>query len=56
LREVERLVDAGRRSPGTLNAYRSIYRRHVDPALGAPRIREVTTLVIDRMLAQIKVR
>ena len=56
LREVERLVDAGRRSPGTFNAYRSIYRRHVDPALRALRIREVTTPVVDRMLAQIKVR
>jgi integrase len=56
LREVERLVDAGGRSPGTFNAYRSIYRRQVDPALRALRIREVTTPMVDRMLAQIKVR
>jgi integrase len=34
--EVERMVDAGRRSPGRLNAYRSIYRRHVEPAVGLP--------------------
>lgn len=34
LAEIERAVDAGTKSPGTLDAYRSIYRRHVKPALG----------------------
>ncbi|WP_211362305.1 hypothetical protein [Pseudonocardia cypriaca] len=54
LAEVERAVDAGQRSPGTLDTYRSIYRCHVDPALGALRIREITTPVVDRALSAIK--
>ena len=54
LAEVEQAVDAGRRSPGTLNTYRSVYRRHVKPALGELRVREVTTPVVDRALAVIK--
>lgn len=54
--EVEGAVDAGRRSPGTLDTYRSSYRRHVKPALGELRVREVTTPVVDRALAVIKPR
>jgi integrase len=54
LAEVEQAVDAGRRSPGTLNTYGSVYRRHVKPALGDLRVREVTTPVVDRGLAAIK--
>jgi len=54
LAEVERAVDAGQRSPGTFDTYRSIYRCHVDPALGSLRVREVTTPVVDRALAAIK--
>lgn len=50
LAEIERAVDAGTRSPGTLDAYRSIYRRHVKSALGALRVREVNTPVVDRVL------
>lgn len=38
LAEVERAVDAGTKSPGTLDTYRSILRRHVGPALGELRI------------------
>lgn len=56
LAEVEQAVDAGSKSPGTLNAYRSIYRRHIKPALGELRVREVDTPVVDRMLAVIKQR
>jgi integrase len=52
--EIERAVDAGTRSPGTLDAYRSIYRRHVKPAMGALRVREVDTPVVDRVLDAIK--
>lgn len=54
LAELEQAVDAGRRSPGTLDTYGSVYRRHVKPALGALRVREVTTPVVDRALAAIK--
>ena len=54
LAEIERAVDAGTKSPGTLDAYRSIYRRHVKPALGALRVREVDTPVADRVLEAIK--
>jgi hypothetical protein len=41
--EIETAVDESRRSPGTLDSYRSVYRRHVGPALGQLRVREVTT-------------
>lgn len=54
LAEVEQAVDAGRRSPGTLDTYGSVYRRHVKPALGELRVREVTTPVVDRVLAATK--
>ena len=56
LAEVERAVDAGTRSPGTLDTYRSIFRRHVRPALGELRVREVTTPVVDRALMKIAER
>jgi integrase len=54
LAEIEQQVDAGRRSPGTLNTYTSVYRRHVKPALGELRVREITTPVVDRALAVVK--
>jgi integrase len=54
LAEVERTVDAGTKSPGTLDAYRSIYQRHVKPALGSLRVREVDIPVVDRVLTAIK--
>jgi integrase len=52
--EIERAVNAGTKSPGTLDAYRSIYRRHVQSALGALRVREVDTPVVDRVLEATK--
>lgn len=52
--EIERAVNAGTKSPGTLDAYRSIYRRHVKPALGALRVREVDTPVVDRVVEATK--
>jgi integrase len=54
LAEIERAVDGGSKSPSTLDTYRTIYRRHVKPALGALRVREVNTPVVDRVLAAIK--
>ncbi len=56
LAEIERAVDAGTRSPGTLDTYRSILRRHVRPALGQLRVREVTTPIVDRALTVIMQR
>ncbi|MFP5069099.1 tyrosine-type recombinase/integrase [Pseudonocardia nantongensis] len=56
LAEVEQAVDAGRRSPGTLDSYASIYRRHVAPAVGELRIREITTPIVDRALGTVKQR
>ncbi len=52
--EVEAAVDAGQRSPGTLSTYQSIYRTKVKPALGALRVREVTTPAVDRFLSAVK--
>jgi integrase len=54
LAEIERAVDSGSKSPGTLDAYRSIYQRHVKLALGSLRVREVDTPVVDRVLTAIK--
>lgn len=56
LAEVEEAVESGRRSPGTLDVYRSIYNRHVRPALADLRVREITTPVVDRALGVIKQR
>ncbi|MGH3673888.1 MAG: tyrosine-type recombinase/integrase, partial [Pseudonocardiaceae bacterium] len=53
LAEIEQAVDAGSKSPSTLDAYSTIYRRHVKPALGALRVREVDTPAVDRVLAAI---
>lgn len=54
--EVEQQVADGSKSPGTLDTYRSIYKRHVRPALGELRVHEVKTPVVDRVLAAIKKR
>lgn len=51
--ELERLVKSGKRSPGTLHTYRSVYRTHVKSAFGALRIREVNTPIVDRGLSAI---
>jgi len=52
--EIQQSVDGGSKSPSTLDTYRTIYRRHVEPALGALRVQEVDTPVVDRVLAVIK--
>jgi integrase len=54
LAEVERAVEAGTKSPGTLDTYRSIYRRYVRPAVGGLRLGEVDTPVVDRLLEATK--
>lgn len=54
LAQVTEAADTGRRSPGTLDIYTSVYRRHVAPALAEMRVREITTPVVDRALGVIK--
>ncbi|MBT0773161.1 site-specific integrase [Kineosporia sp. J2-2] len=54
LAEVLRAVDDGVRSPGTYDTYKSVYRNHVQPALGSLTVREVTIPVADRALNTIK--
>jgi integrase len=54
LEEIRAMSEAGQRSPGTLDTYRSIYKTHVEPALGSLRLREITTPVVDRALSAIK--
>lgn len=52
LAEIEQAVNSGSKSPSTLDAYRTIYHRHVRPVLGAPRVREVDTPAVDRYWQQ----
>ena len=54
LAEIEQAVNAGLKSPSTLDAYRTIYHRHVQPALGALRVREVDIPAVERVLTAIK--
>jgi integrase len=54
LADLAAAVEAGKRSPGTLSTYRSVYRRHVEPALGSLRVREITTPVVDRAVSAVK--
>jgi integrase len=43
LAHVEALVEAGDRSPRTLETYQSAWKLHVEPALGSLQVREATT-------------
>jgi integrase len=54
--EIKDLVESGKRSPATLDSYGYIYVNHVEPALGALRMREITTPVVDRALSAIKAK
>ncbi len=47
-------TEAGTKSPGTLDTYRSIYRRHIESTLGALRVWEIDTPVVDRVLEGIE--
>ena len=48
--QIEDLVAAGRRSPGTLGLYRHVLDRHVLPDLSGLRMAEVTAARLDRFL------
>lgn len=47
---VRRLVREGRRSPGTLETYERQAAAHIIPSLGALRLREITTALLDRFI------
>jgi hypothetical protein len=47
--EFEQAVNGGSKSPSTLDTYRTIYGRHVKPALGELRVREVDTPVVEAL-------
>jgi hypothetical protein len=47
-------ISAQDRSPGTLRAYRDRLDRHIIPALGNLRVRELTTAVVDRHLRAVR--
>jgi integrase len=53
LERVERLARLGQRSPGTVETYSRQLNAHVLPALGALRLREVTTPLVDRFVTDV---
>lgn len=56
LSDLEQLVRIGERSPGTTQTYRFQWESHVSPGLGALRINQVTTPVVDRFLRDLHER
>ena len=50
---LERLARLGQRSPGTVETYSRQLNAHVLPALGALRLREVTTPLVDRFVTDV---
>jgi integrase len=53
LERLERLARLGQRSPGTVETYSRQLNAHVVPALGALRLREVTTPLVDRFVTDV---
>ncbi|MFC8504583.1 tyrosine-type recombinase/integrase [Pedococcus sp. NPDC057267] len=54
--DLEQLERLGQRSPGTLQTYRRQWEGHVSPGLGALRLTQVTTPVVDRFLVDLQER
>jgi integrase len=54
MRKMESLVSEGRRSPGTVDTYRRQLRNHVLPAMGAVRLGEATTPLVDKVVGGIR--
>lgn len=54
--DLEQLERMGQRSPGTLQTYRRQWEGHVSPGLGALRLTQVTTPVVDRFLVDLHER
>lgn len=51
---MKEMVADGRRSPGTIETYERQLRNHVLPARGEVRLGEVTTPLVDKVIASIK--
>lgn len=56
LARVGGMVEDGRRSPGTVDAYRRQLKNHVLPAMGEVRLGEATTPLVDKVIASIKAK
>jgi integrase len=54
LAKLDALVKEGRRSPGTVDTYRRQLKNHVLPAMGAVRLGEATTPLVDKVVGAIK--
>jgi integrase len=54
LSKIDAMVREGRRSPGTVETYRRQLKNHVLPAMGAVRLGEATTPLVDKVIAAIK--
>jgi integrase len=54
LSDVRDLVDAGKRSPGTLETYEGQLARHVLPAFRGVRLGEITVPLLDRFLVAVR--
>lgn len=48
------MVEDGRRSAGSLDTYRRHLKNHVLPAIGEVRLGELTTPLVDKVIARIK--
>lgn len=53
MKRLKKLVDADKRSPGTLGTYRKHLKNHLLPALGEVRLGEVTTPLLDKVIGTI---
>lgn len=53
LQRIERLARMGQRSPGTVETYQRQLRGHVLPVLGALRLAEITTPLVDRFVSDL---
>ena len=51
---MKEMVADGRRSPGTIETYERQLRNHLLPAMGEVRLAEVTTPLVDKIIASIK--
>ncbi|MCO1577655.1 site-specific integrase [Crossiella sp. SN42] len=54
LAEMERAVEKGKRSPRTLDEYRSRYKRHIKPGMGLLRIRECGVPRLDKLVQAVE--
>lgn len=53
LARLDKMVADGRRSPGTVETYRGQLKNHILPAMGAVRLGEATTPLVDKVIGAI---